>query len=74
MHNEIFVELLKKSELNKKEYSEKTKLAYSTVANWSTTNNVPEWVESWLENYTKAKLADRIINAIEPYVPIKNRK
>ncbi len=74
MHNEIFVELLKKSELNKKEFSEKTKLAYSTVANWSTTNNVPEWVESWLENYTKAKLADRIINAIEPYVPIKNRK
>ena len=74
MHNEIFVELLKKSELNKKEFSEKTKLAYSTVANWSTTNNVQEWVESWLENYTKAKLADRIINAIEPYVPIKNRK
>ncbi|QKF59289.1 hypothetical protein [Aliarcobacter lanthieri] len=74
MHNEIFVELLKKSELNKKEFSEKTKLAYSTVANWSTTNNVPEWVESWLENYAKAKLADRIINAIEPYVPIKNKK
>lgn len=74
MDNNKFVKLLKESNLNKKEFSEKTKLAYSTVANWSTTNNVPEWVESWLENYTKAKLADRIINAIEPYVPIKNRK
>ena len=50
MDNKVFVELLKKSSLNKKEFSEKTKLAYSTVANWSTTSNVPDWVESWLEN------------------------
>lgn len=56
MDNKVFVELLKKSSLNKKEFSEKTKLAYSTVANWSTTSNVPDWVESWLENYIKAKL------------------
>ncbi len=55
MDNKVFVELLKKSSLNKKEFSEKTKLAYSTVANWSTTSNVPDWVESWLENYIKAK-------------------
>ncbi|UXC30530.1 hypothetical protein N3114_05790 [Aliarcobacter butzleri] len=68
MDNKVFVELLKKSSLNKKEFSEKTKLAYSTVANWSTTSNVPDWVESWLENYIKAKLADNIISAVEPFV------
>lgn len=68
MNNDIFVELLKKSDLNKKEFSEKTKLAYSTVANWSTTNNVPDWVESWLQNYIKAKDMDKVVEAVKPHI------
>ena len=71
MNNQMFVELLKNTNLNKKEFSEKTKLAYSTVANWSTTDNVPDWVQSWLENYNKAKLADDIIEAVKPFVEKK---
>lgn len=68
MNNDKFVELLKESKLNKKEFSDKTKLAYSTVANWSTTDNVPDWVESWLQNYIKAKISDDIIEAVKPFV------
>lgn len=71
MNNQMFVELLKNTNLNKKEFSEKTKLAYSTVANWGTTDNVPDWVQSWLENYNKAKFADNIIEAVKPFVEKK---
>ena len=60
MDNNKFVKLLKESNLNKKQFSEKTKLAYSTVGNWATSNNVPDWVESWLENYNKVKAYDDI--------------
>jgi len=68
MNNDIFVKLLKKADLNKKEFSKKTKLAYSTVGNWTTNNNIPDWVESWLENYIKAKVSDEVIEAVKPFV------
>ncbi len=55
MTHKDFLELLKKANLNKKEFVLLTKLAYSTVGNWSSTDNVPYWVQSWLENYIKAK-------------------
>lgn len=67
MNNEDFVKALKKASLNKKEFSELTGLAYSTVANWSSSQNIPIWVKSWLENYTKAKDMDKIIKAVKPY-------
>lgn len=55
-----FGSLLKKSGLNKKEFSERTKLAYSTVANWNSKSNVPDWVESWLENYIEKTKYEKI--------------
>ena len=56
-HNE-FLEKLEKAKLNKKEFVAITGLAYSTVANWSSSDNIPHWVKSWLENYIKARLLE----------------
>lgn len=68
MTHKEFLELLKKAKLNKKEFVELTKLAYSTVVNWSGTDNVPYWVKSWLENYIKAKDIDKIAETVKPYI------
>jgi len=68
MNNDEFVEKLKEVGLNKKDFAVKTGLAYSTVANWSVTQNIPKWVHSWLENYIKAKNFDEVINAVKPYI------
>ena len=50
-----FEELLRKVNINKKEFSNLTELSYQTVMNWNHTDNVPKWVKSWLDNYIKAK-------------------
>ena len=55
MTKERFKELLKESSLNKKELSEILGAAQQTVNCWGSTQNIPYWVESWLENYIKAK-------------------
>lgn len=60
-----YKELLKLSRLSKKELAEKTNLAYSTVNNWGSSQNIPHWVESWLENYIKAKFFDKFLEQIE---------
>jgi len=60
MTNDEFVKELKKINLNKKEFAALTELAYSTVANWSSSDNVPSWVKSWLENYIEKKRFDKI--------------
>ena len=60
-----YKELLKLSQLSKKELAEKTNLAYSTVNNWGSSQNIPHWVESWLENYIKARFFDKFLEQIE---------
>lgn len=61
--------MLKNANLSKKEFCVITDLKYTTVNNWGTSNiNVPKWVKSWLENYTKAQLAEQIIDSIKPYI------
>jgi len=68
MNNEEFITILKVAKLNKKEFTNLTGLAYSTVANWSTTQNIPYWVKSWLENYIKAKDMDKVAETMKPYI------
>lgn len=69
MKKQDFDETLKKIGLSRQEFADMTELAYSTIGNWHDEKKpVPGWVESWLENYSKSKLADDIINAVEPFV------
>ena len=65
MDSKRLKKLLKSAELTKRALAEKTNLAHSTVNNWGSSQNIPHWVESWLENYIKAKHYDKIVEAIE---------
>ena len=56
---------LKIAGLTKKEFAQKTGLAYSTVANWGSKDKpVPPWVVSWILNYRKAKTLDSVKDVI----------
>ena len=55
-----FKELLKRANLNKKQFAELLEMQYNTVNAWGSNNSIPIWVKSWLENYIKAKSYDDI--------------
>jgi DNA-binding transcriptional regulator YiaG len=55
-----FKELLKRANLNKKQFAELLEMQYNTVNAWGSNNSIPTWVKSWLENYIKAKTYDDI--------------
>jgi len=63
-----FKELLKKAGLNKKKFAELLDMQYNTVNAWGSNNSIPGWVESWLENYIKAKDLESIIETVKPYI------
>lgn len=50
-----FAELLKAAGLNKKEFAEVINITQGSLNNWGSTQGIPYWVKSWLENYIKAK-------------------
>ena len=50
-----FEKSLEKSNLNKTELAKLLKTSVSTISNWSSRGVAPYWVETWLENYIKAK-------------------
>lgn len=58
MDNKEFESLLKDTGLSKKKFAEEVSMNYNSVTNWNKSDKVPEWVKSWLENYTKAKHFD----------------
>lgn len=53
-------ELLKIADLKKKELSDMFNMSQSAVNNWGASKEIPYWLESWLENYIKAKKYDVI--------------
>lgn len=58
MTTDEFNTSLKSLALSRKEFAEITGVAYSTISQWSDDkNHIPSWVESWLDNYKKAKAA-----------------
>ena len=65
MQKEELKELLKKANLTKKELANITNLAHSTVNNWGSGQNVPHWVQSWLENYIEKKKHEKLKEAIK---------
>lgn len=72
MEKEELNNLLAKAGLGRKDLAELLGCATQTVNNWGSTQNVPYWVESWLQNYIKAKVSDTIIDAVKPFVGEKN--
>ena len=71
LDRDYFKVLLEKAGLSKKDFANKLDISYSTVNGWGSTQNIPYWVQSWLENYIKAKDMDKVINAVEPYINSK---
>lgn len=69
MLKDELTQTLKDIDLSKKDFAEKANISYNTVNNWNDTNKpVPPWVQSWLENYIKAKNMDKIIEAVKPHI------
>ena len=64
MDYEKFEELLKKTNLSKKEFSELVGMNYVSITNWNK-SKIPPWVESWLENYISKKKYEHIKNIIK---------
>ena len=71
MTNEEFKQLLKKADLNKKEFAKVANISYNTIRNW---NKAPSWVKPFINNYIKAKTLDNVKDVIcsdESAVPDK---
>ena len=69
MTKEDFTKRLETLGLSKKEFAEQATISYNTVNNWNNdTKPVPSWVDSWLENYNKAKNFKQIVEAVKPYM------
>ena len=68
MEREEFNILLKKANLSKKEFASILGIEYTSMNNWGSSQNIPYWVSSWLDNYIKAKTLDSVVEAVRPYV------
>jgi len=56
MTNDEFEKMLKKLHMSKKEFSRLVNMSYGGVVNWGRSNqNVPAWVESWLDLYDESQ-------------------
>ena len=56
--------LLTNAKLKKKDLSTLLGIAQSTVNNWGSSKEIPYWLESWLNFYTKAKTYDEMRSKI----------
>lgn len=56
-----FNNMLKGSNLTKRDFCNIVGLNYNSVNNWGSGDiKVPDWVKSWLRNYEKSKRYDKI--------------
>ena len=66
MDRQQFNAMLDKSHLTKESFSQKVGLQYRSVNNWGTgAQNVPHWVESWLELYVENLQCKKLKEAIK---------
>ena len=70
MQYDAFEAMLGVVNLYKKEFAELVKMNYTSVTNWKQSDNVPEWVESWLINYDKARKVDNAVGLVNNLVDI----
>ena len=62
-----FKELLKKAEMNKKEFSQIATISYGTVNSWGVEGRaeIPEWVRPFLNNFIEVKKLNKIREILE---------
>ena len=53
--------LFKQACLTKKELATMLNMNYQSVNAWESTQAAPYWAWSWLENYAKARMFDRML-------------
>jgi len=67
MDYQSFKNTLKKCNLTIKEFANMCGLNEKSIsANWKKADEVPKWVETWLDNYIKAKIIDDIKEKVCP--------
>ena len=71
MKIESFEKRLTELNLTKKEFATIVGMPYQTLMNWNQKNQTSIWVDSWLENYVKAKKYDFLINLISEHIGVK---
>lgn len=68
MDKKTFNAILKEVNLSQVQFAEILNIESTTINKWGVSQNIPYWVESWLENYKKAKLGEDVIKAVSPFV------
>jgi DNA-binding transcriptional regulator YiaG len=69
MKKEDFNKILKDINLSRQDFADMTNLTYGAVSNWDDEKKpIPGWVESWLNNYIKAKDMDKVVEAVKPHI------
>lgn len=53
--------LFKYAGISKKEFAALLNINYQSVNAWESTQSAPYWAWSWLENYAKARMFDRMM-------------
>ncbi len=61
MEKERFNRLFEASGLSKKEFAQMLNINVQTVYIWESTQAAPYWIWSWLENYAKASMFDKMM-------------
>ena len=69
MEKEQFIELLKSTNINKKEFAKIANIPYGTVNNWGLKRQgkimaIPNWVEPFIYYYLKAKKLEYVTDEI----------
>jgi len=68
MNGDEFKIKLDRAGLTKSRMAEILNIKIGSVNNWGSSQDIPYWVESWLDNYIKAKVSDDIIAVVKPFV------
>lgn len=69
MDKDLFQNRLKELGINKQDFSDISKVPYSTVTNWGVMRDgkpmiIPNWVEPFLDYYEKAKKLEYVMSEI----------
>lgn len=60
---------LKQIGVTRQEFANHTGLTYGAVSNWNDeTKPIPQWVDSWIENYIRSKDLEKIVEVVKPYI------